>query len=134
MDSFVDKDDRTLPSKILDDLVDKKFIVRSGDHYHFRHDLIKAYLASKFFAPRWQGLLVKPVAIDSNWHSMLKLVILDFANSDMIKDLLYVLINNNKQLAGDLFRSIQDFNPELCKDWADDFKHRFGAAMLVGVE
>lgn len=130
MNQFIDNGDKSLPGRILERFGEKKLIISSGKHYYFQHDLIKAYLASKYFISNWRRLLEQQEFVDSNWVSMLEMVLLDFKNPDEIRDLLYIMISKNKQMAGDLFKLMQKAEPKLCQNWADDFKLKFGNAML----
>src|SRR5262249_44087663 len=100
---FNQKEDR-LPDEIRDRLVEKRFVVRRGDRYVVRHDLIRAYLASKHFRPRWRELLPQATTVDTNWRSMLEFVLQDIYDctpsevqerTQELKDLLLALLDKN---------------------------------------
>src|SRR3972149_10989190 len=95
------------PSKddYLTPLLRYKVLIPYGDHYLFRHDLIRAYLANKYFTARWQDLLIKDgITASSHWKSMLEFVILDFHSQIDVREFLYAVSGKNNQLAGELFK------------------------------
>src|SRR5262249_44282272 len=51
----------SLPTEIRNSLEEGKLLFHRGGQYQFRHDLIRAYLAAKYFKPRWRQLLVADV-------------------------------------------------------------------------
>jgi hypothetical protein len=56
----------------------KKIILGIIEHYYFRHDLIRAYLAAKYFMRQWQTLLNEDnVTVDINWRSILEFTIFE---------------------------------------------------------
>jgi len=121
------------PSKddYLTPLLRYKVLVPYGDHYLLRHDLIRAYLANKYFSSRWQDLLIKDtVSTSSSWRSMLEFVLLDFQRQIDSREFLFAVSLKNHQLAGDLFRWLSKSQPELCSDWADDFLKEYGKKAL----
>lgn len=127
-------DDATppLPDALRDRLVECKFLIRRGDHYYFRHDLIRAYLAAQYFQPRWQSLLfADETTLDVNWRPMLEFSLLNNSDSDSVKQLAYGVLVKNKALAGELFKWISMTRPNLCDGWADEFRRRYGEMMLA---
>lgn len=126
-----DRSDSALPDALRNRLLEKKYLVRSGDRCYFRHDLVRAYLASKYFAPRWKELLgSEKTTVDVNWRPMLEFVILQFEHNEEIRDLLLALLPKNKRLAGDLFNWVRNNQPDACQNWSDEFKQGFAEAML----
>lgn len=117
-----------LPSEIRDRLVEKKLLMRRGEQYHFRHDLVRAYLAAKYFC-RKRSELREDVIIESNWRPMLEFA-LDLSLPQDAKELLNSLLRRNRQMAGDLFAWLNEKKPDFCSDWADDFKRRYADAVL----
>ena len=129
-DAFFDGEDNVLASELRDQLVEKRFLVRSANHYLFRHDLIRAYLAAKHFSPRWQELLKEKVEIDVNWRPMLEFSLLNVKSSEEKRDLLFGVLTKNSGLAGELFNWLCTHQNASTIDWTDDFKRKYGEAML----
>jgi ligand-binding sensor domain-containing protein len=133
--SFV-RDENPLPEEIRDRLLEKKFLRLVSGQYLFKHDLVRAYLAVQYFLPRWKELLKNnETVIRSDWKSMLELTILGLKDkenfSDEIKDLIFLVLDSNRELAKDLFRWLKDSNPEICTDWEHDFHTKLGAAEVA---
>src|SRR5574341_1105032 len=121
------------PSKedYLTPLLRYKILILYGDRYLFRHELIRAYLANKYFSARWQDLLIKDgIAASSHWNSMLEFVILDFHSQIDVREFFAAVSTRNNQLAGDLFKWLTKNHPELCADWSDDFLKDYGKKIL----
>jgi hypothetical protein len=132
---WIERDDDPLPSSVPDDLVRAKLLVRVEGkqvRYHFRHDRIRAHLASRWFTPRWQTLLgsADANAIDSNWRGMLEFVILAIDEPAGVKDLVFALLEKNHAVARELFNWAERSRRELTETWAEDFKRRYGEALL----
>lgn len=128
---YFDSSEGAVPEQIRDRMIEKKFLIRRGEHYYFRHDLVRAYLAAKYFSPRWQSLLhSKETELDINWRPMLEFVVLERINAEEARSLLYSVLIKNKRVAGELFKWLRQGYPELCQPWADEFKRRYGELML----
>ena len=121
--------DVLLPSEVRNRLVEKKLLVRRGERYQFRHDLVRAYLAATYFADNWSHLFGDKVVIESNWRPMLEFAILRLSSKD-IEELFNGLLRRNRQMAEDLFKWLNQSYPKLCRDWADDFRRRYADAAL----
>ncbi|MBD2308850.1 hypothetical protein H6G17_25620 [Chroococcidiopsis sp. FACHB-1243] len=134
--TFFDRQDEPVPEELQDNLKTKKFLIQRGEHYYFRHDLIRSYLAAKYFVSRWQNLLNdSEITVDANWHSLLEFTILDLETTQPaeVKDLLFTVLQKNKKVAGEVFNWLQQSHPQLCTSWTDDFTRSFGAATLAQV-
>jgi hypothetical protein len=134
--TFFDRADEPVPEELQDDLETKKFLIRRGEHYYFRHDLIRAYLAAKYFVSRWQNLLNdSEITVDANWRSLLEFTIfnLETTQPGEVKDLLFTVLQKNKKVAGEVFNWLQQSHSHLCTSWTDDFTRSFGAATLAQV-
>lgn len=122
-----------LPTEVRDPLVERKLLVRRGDRYQFRHDLVKAYLAAKYFAPKWSQLFSEEETIESNWRPMLEFAMLNLSPAEHIEDLFNGLLKRNIQMAADLFGWLNQSQPTLCGEWAVNFKRRYADAVLSNV-
>ena len=115
----------------LTPLLRYKILIPYGSHYLFRHDLIRAYLANKYFAGHWQDLLIKDlVTSNSTWRSMLEFVLLDFESQIDSREFLFAIATKNYQLAGELYKWLSKTDPDLCSDWSDDFLKEYGKKVL----
>jgi hypothetical protein len=129
-ETYFDRDS-VLPEPLRDRLIEKKVLIRRGNHFHFRHDLGRSFLASRYFAPNWESLLgPKDIVIDSNWRPMLEFSVLEINDPNETKRMLYRVLDKNGSLAGILFKWLSDAHAALCRDWADEFKRKYGEAML----
>jgi len=120
------------PAGLLNPLaVRKKFLIPREGNYIFRHDLVRSYLASRYFAPRWRELVNdEMIVVDINWDAMLKFTVQSINQSNEIKALLFSLLRKNRDLVGKLFKWLRGSYPDLCQDWSDEFISRFGGEML----
>lgn len=122
--------------EITSDLSREKFLVRRENSYNFRHDLIRSYLASEYFSPRWQILLKKKdePQIDSNWLEMLKFTCGDLINSLEIRDLIFKVMTQSisKDLVKKLFEWLKDNHPDKCAEWETEFYARYGKLDFAG--
>jgi hypothetical protein len=128
---FFEKSEPDVPEELQNTLLTQKLLIRRGDHYYFQHDLIRAFLASEYFTPRWRELIAKnEVTIDENWRSLLELALCELTNPEEAKDLLFIVLDKNLQLAGKLFNYLKTNSPQLCASWANDFTRKFGEQNL----
>lgn len=135
-DSIFDATSNSMPDEIRNELHQHRYLVQRGDHYQFRHDLVRAYLAAQYFAPRWGTLLgAEDVEIDVNWIEMLKFAIPDLNGSQDVEGLLHDVLakSPNKKLAGVLFNWLEANQPSLCQSWGDNFKLKYAEAVLVNI-
>jgi GTPase SAR1 family protein len=131
-DAFFDNLEVALPDDLRDRLVKEKYLVRRSNHYLFRHDLVRSFLAAEHFTKRWQNLLSKEdLQIDDNWGEMLKFVLLSLEQPDEAKGLLERILVKNSRLAGALFSWLELTVPSLCNGWARDFKIKFADSILI---
>jgi GTPase SAR1 family protein len=116
--------------EIAEDLFKQKFLVKREGSYNFRHDLIRAYLASEFFYPRWKNLFdeITGKAVDSNWLEMLKFSCENIEDSVEVKNLVYEVLNKSvrKDVVKDLFEWLKSNHPSKCKIWEKDFFAKYG--------
>lgn len=132
---FFDSQKTPLPDEIVNALYDQRFLVKSGSRFHFRHDLVRDFLAAQHFFPRWNTLLAANDSnIDDNWAEMLKFAIsaLVVNCGDDIKPLMEVVLTRspNKRFVGLLFNWLQETYQANCEPWEREFKEKFGEAML----
>ena len=121
----------SLSTEIRDSLRKAKLLTFRGRQYQFRHDLIRAYLAAKYLAPRWSELLdgKEPVRLDANWNSTIKFITLVYDNTDDRKKLLFSVLKKNSQVAKEVFNWLEKEHPQLVEDWSDEFDTRYGKTM-----
>jgi hypothetical protein len=116
--------------EIAEDLFKQKFLVKREGSYNFRHDLIRAYLASEFFYPRWENLFseLEGKPIDSNWLEMLKFSCENISDSSEVKKLVYEVLGKSvrRDLVKSLFKWLRDNHTAKCSSWETDFYARYG--------
>ena len=116
--------------EITTDLFEQKFLVRREASYNFRHDLIRSYLASEYFYPRWENLLegTKEKQIDSNWLEMLKFSCENIEDSIKVKNLVYEVLERSirKDLVKNLFEWLKTNHSSKCESWEQEFYAKYG--------
>ncbi|MDJ0846409.1 two-component regulator propeller domain-containing protein [Crocosphaera sp.] len=126
-DQFFNQSQPKVPDELRDELVKQKFLVKRTENYHFQHDLIRAYLASLYFTPRWQNLIKDDsLTIDENWRSLLEFSLNNFTQPEESKKLMLMIVEKNPSLAGKVFTSLQKTRPDLCETWSDEFFSQLG--------
>lgn len=112
--------------EITSDLFEQQFLIKREQNYNFRHDLIRSYLASEYFYPRWQNLFadLDGKKIDSNWLEMLKFSCENIEDSKEVKGLVYEVFEKSigKDLVRDLFKWLKTNHPNKCESWEHAFK------------
>ena len=79
-----------LPQALLEELVGRKLLNQRGKVMEFRHDKVRAYLASLHFRIRWRTLLADSgTTVDSNWDPMLEFHLANESDADTAETLLY---------------------------------------------
>lgn len=131
--SFEEKN--SLSTDILKRLEKNKVLYFRGGRYHFRHDLIRGYLAAKFLAPRWRTLFddKEKLQMDVNWNSTIKFLTLVYDQTSDTKQLLFAVLKQNSQVAKDVFNWLEKEHPRLVEDWSDEFDLKYGKAMRTVV-
>jgi len=130
-DPVFDRPDNPAQIEIRNDLLRHRLLVARGDQYYFAHEEIGAFLAAKYFAPRFRDLLPIENSVDFSWLPMLR-----FAGSYLreskrdIRDLVFSVVEKNKFLAIELFKWLETIEPALLKGWTSGFKRKLGGAML----
>lgn len=129
-DSAFDSVDDPHFKEITADLFTQKFLVRQERSYNFRHDLIRSYLASEYFYPRWNNLFegIDGKLIDSNWLEMLKFSCEKIEDFVELENLVYAVLKRSvrKDLVKELFEWLKANHPSKCKTWERDFYARYG--------
>jgi len=120
-----ERKENPLPEEIRNTLLENKFLIPRSGQFYFRHDLIRAYLAAKYFARQWRDLLAE-APVNDNWRSMLEFAILRPMTVEGTRDLLYALLEKESELARDLFNWMEEEHPQLTQGWANDFDRRYG--------
>lgn len=130
-DSTFDSVDNPQFKETTNELFEQKFLSRREKNYNFRHDLIRAFLASEYFYPRWQNLFadLEGKAIDSNWLEMLKFSCENIRDPNEVKSLVYEVLEKSmrKDLVRDLVKWLKSHQPSKCKMWEKEFYARYGS-------
>ena len=132
--------------KLTDRLLKQKILVKEGERLVFQHHLVRGYLASLHLVGRWKSLPIRAgstsrskwnsllsdpaIQIDANWRAILQFTILEVRNVHATEDLMFAVLNKNREVAGDLFNGVKGFHPDLLEGWADDFTRAYGEAAL----
>jgi hypothetical protein len=118
------------PGELTSPLLFKKLLVQRDDKFYFQHNLVRDYLGSIYLQTDWRALLKDETTVDSNWVEMLKFLIARFEDSRPCKDMLYLLIDKNRRIAGELFNWLQSERPDLSRDWSAEFKVKLAESLL----
>jgi hypothetical protein len=129
-DLAFDSVDNPKYKEITADLFEQKFLIKREKNYNFRHDLIRSYLASEYFYPRWQNLFAElnGKQIDSNWLEMLKFACENIENSNEVKSLVYEVLEKSirRDVVKNLFEWLKVNHPNKCKTWEKEFYTKYG--------
>ncbi len=124
---FFNQSEPKVTDELRNELVKQKFLVQRTDNYQFQHDLIRSYLASLYFTPRWQNLIKDDsLNIDENWRSLLEFSLNNFSQSEEAKKLMFIIVEKNPTLAGKVFTYLQKTRLDLCETWSDEFFSELG--------
>ncbi|HET9713559.1 MAG TPA: hypothetical protein VFP64_16840, partial [Pyrinomonadaceae bacterium] len=92
----------------------------------------------KFFSPRWRELLNNDNdKLNSNWLSMFRFAVLELTKMDGsevsndVRDFVFAVLRRKPELAAELFRWVNDFQPELIDGWANEFMKLYGEKLLA---
>jgi hypothetical protein len=112
------------------ELFENRFLVQREANYNFRHELIRSYLASQYFYPRWEILLeeMEGKPIDNNWLEMLKFSCESLQTPDEVKSLVYKVVEKSiiKDLVKNLFKWLKTNHPQKCESWKANFYTKYG--------
>lgn len=135
-EQFFNPDHNPFPEGLLNPLAEKrKFLIPMESNYIFRHDLIRGYLAAKYFAYRWQELLSDDkIIVGSNWVSMLKFSVTIINKPNEIHLLLLETLHKDIQLAEKLFVWLKQTDQTICANWADEFPKKLGEKRIKELE
>lgn len=126
---FFDTQASLVGSDIVNDLERAGFVDKRADRSAFRHEQIHAFLASKYFAPRWRRL-IKEAKVDQSWKSTLEFTLQDLEAANDSRDLMFSLLEKDPIVAADTFRWLKASHPKKCRGWQNEFHQRLGAAMV----
>jgi hypothetical protein len=120
----------SLPDEFYSPLLRQKIFTKRGEKHMFRHDLVRGFLAAKHVTPQWQAILAdRDKAVNDNWESMLRFVILELGDSAKVREIVFAVLRRNAQLAKELFQWLESVHPSLCEAWAEEFQLALGKAM-----
>jgi hypothetical protein len=102
-DAYFENSEVPLPDDLMDSLVDMKILILRSPHYLFRHDLVRSFLASKYFSNQWRELIFnEELNIDDTWRTMLEFALVNL-QPDEVREVLKRILIKNRPLAGELF-------------------------------
>jgi len=135
-EQFFNPDHNPFPEGLLNPLAEKrKFLIPMESNYIFRHDLIRGYLAAKYFAYRWQELLSDDkIIVGSNWISMLKFSVTIINKPNEIHLLLLEILHKDIKLAEKLFVWLKQTDQTIYANWADEFPKKLGEKRIKELE
>lgn len=92
----------------------------------FRHDRIRAYLAAQYFGRRWRTLFAsEKTVVDPNWDAMLEFHLAAEHAPSQAKELLFLLIAKDRDVAIRVARWGLATRRELFDGWQDELSHHF---------
>jgi hypothetical protein len=122
--------DNPLPAEVRDALVRERLLVLREESEVFAHNLIRAYLASRYFLPQWKELLNKPdTRVNAEWVAMLRLSLMEAGNAER-GDLLMALLKKAPVIAGVLYETISRVKPDAVASFQESFLIEFAKATL----
>lgn len=117
-------------NEVTTDLFEQKLLVRGESSYYFRHELIRSYLGSKYFYPRWGNVLeaITSKLVDSNWLEMLKFACEKIESSEEIKTLVFEILKRSvrKEVVKQLFEWLRVNQAAKCQSWEREFYAAYG--------
>jgi hypothetical protein len=129
-ESVFDSVDSPRFEEVTNDLFERKFLIRREKHYIFRHDLIRSYLASEYFYPRWHNLFkeLKGKNIDGNWQEMLKFACENLEDENEVKLFFYEILDRSirKDVVRNLYEWLKNNYPERGTSWEISFYAKYG--------
>ncbi len=132
-DPSFDCPEQPLLKEIQNQLLEKKFLIKRGTHYLFKHDLIRASLAMKYFVSNWEAELTNPSPkVTRDWESMLELFLLNQVESPNpngnLGKFFSLLIKKNISLSRDLFNDLETTHPQVMDPLKPEFDAEIGQA------
>ena len=133
---YFDQIENPLPREIRERLLQKDLLIERRNQFFFRHELIRAGFAAKYFLPRWRKLIGdEKLKITKDWRPMLELTILHLQKSGEasgeIRVLFFQILKKDRELALELFVWLKEINPSVCADWENEFSSKLGADLLA---
>jgi hypothetical protein len=105
---FIDSEDE-IEDSIINTLLDKKLLLKRNGKHQFRHDLIKAFLASNYFAANVEAVFeIDSLKIDENWFSCLLFLLYQLDEFEQVRYILFELLERDRKIASYFFKSIRD--------------------------
>jgi hypothetical protein len=122
-----------LPDEVRDLLLAKRLFVQRAEDVFFRHDLLRAYLAARYFESRWARLLEADGSqLDANWLTMLQFAARRIAQeagpdgSQTVYSLVEVVFHANPDVSAHLVEWLEREMPEISLPWRDAFDQQYG--------
>jgi hypothetical protein len=115
---------RSFPDGLLAPLLERRILIQRADQLQFQHhELVRAFLAAKHFAPRWRELLADTgLAISDRWLSMLEFAGPELVDPEQVKALLLKLLERfPARIARELFLRLKATDERLIGMWQQEF-------------
>ena len=98
-EQLLDNKEEGLPEDFIHPLLARRLLVERDTRHYFQHNLLRDYLASRYFSQRWDELLDdKSTLVDSNWVEMLKFAVGGELKPAECERLLYELLSRNERV------------------------------------
>jgi hypothetical protein len=126
-----DPEKDNLPDEVKSELKARRLFVDRGEAMEFRHDRIRAYLASHYFALRWRTILGnEKTLVDPNWDAMMEFHLEREQDSTRARDMTLLLAAKDIDSAIRLARWGRVNRPELFDGWQDELSQEVGKKVL----
>lgn len=120
-----------LPGEFEAELKRRKVLVERGGVMEFRHDRIRAYLAAQSFGRRWRTFFAsEKTVVDPNWDAMLEFHLAAEHAPGPAKDLLFLLIAKDRDVAIRVARWGLANRQELFDGWQDELSRDIGKTLI----
>lgn len=117
-------------------LLNNRIAFVADNKLRFAHDLLRAYLASRYFAGRWRTLLATDGGLlNENWISLLEfatheIIALSSDATSELRELIFTLVSLHEKIAVVYMTWCQDTHPDRCSIWSNEFYLRIGQKHL----
>lgn len=130
---YFESADFVAPALIVSELIEHKFLARTGEQLMFTHDLVRAFLAANFFMERWQSdSAVWERGPDRDWVPMVEFCVTELTSAAQVEALLDHFLFAPAEVVREVYELIRELRPGLLGvEVRDRFLRRFGEAVLA---